>query len=61
LLERSDDFAASTKQAVNDIIAAVSSTHPEFSVKVNDIVERKDDGDELLIGGAPHEQENRTS
>lgn len=41
--EPAHNFAESTKQAVSDIIAAGSSTHPELSVKINGIVERQDD------------------
>jgi hypothetical protein len=41
--EPGHDFAASTKQAVSDIIAAGSSSHPELSVAVKSIVEAKDD------------------
>lgn len=38
--EPAHNFAASTKQAVRDIIAAGSSSHPELKVKVRSIGER---------------------
>ena len=44
--EPAHDFAESTKRAVSDIIGAGSSTHPELSVKINGIVERRNDNDE---------------
>jgi hypothetical protein len=38
--EPAHNFAASTKQAVRDIIAAGSSSHPELKVKIRSIGER---------------------
>ena len=39
------NFAESTKRAVNDIIAAGISSHPELVVKIQNVVERKGDDD----------------
>jgi hypothetical protein len=38
--EPAHNFAQSTKQAVRDIIAAGSSSHPELKVKIKSISER---------------------
>jgi hypothetical protein len=43
--EPAHDFAASTKQAVGDIIAAGRSTHPELSVTIKSLIETHDDDD----------------
>lgn len=41
--EPAHDFAESTKQAVGDIIAAGSSSHPELIVKIIRVVEHHTD------------------
>ena len=43
--EPAHNFAESTKQAVDDIIAAGSSTHPELSVEIKSLVEHHDEDD----------------
>ena len=40
--EPAHDFAASTTQAVRDVIAAGSRSHPELAFTVKRIVERSD-------------------
>ena len=44
--EPAHNFAESTKQAVGDIIAAGSSTHPELSVEIKRLVEVRHDEDD---------------
>ncbi|MGB7922479.1 MAG: hypothetical protein WCF57_04485 [Pyrinomonadaceae bacterium] len=56
--EPAHNFAASTKQAVRDIIAAGSSSHPELKVKVRSISERgggggSDDEDDESVDRQP--------
>ena len=51
--EPAHNFAESTKQAVRDIIAAGSSSHPELKVKIKSIGERSRTGDNEFLDSSP--------
>jgi hypothetical protein len=44
--EPAHNFAASTKQAVKEIITSGLSKHPELKVTIKKITEQHDDGDD---------------